>query len=272
MRRRSSRPDLPSAYPSLLMASRPTLAALALLAVSCSTKDAPSPAATARTASPPASESAPPPASSSAPSPHASASVDAVTQASTPYNPGPSVIASGGTVDGAALRKRHAARLASDTSPVTVLTGETALDLGKRICEAVVPRRPPATPVLLKPNLCGFDSIKDPDKFHGDDGVHGRGTDVEFSRGVVQCLKARGHTKITIAEGCGISHKHWLNVAHLTGYDVMAREEGVALVALDDDGVFDVEGDQPGKPLPISGIRQTHVPTLLVPKILAEHL
>ena len=96
--------------------------------------------------------------------------------------------------------------------------------------------------------------------------MHGRTTDVEFTRGVVQCLKARGHTKITIAEGCGISHKHWENVARLTGYDAMAREEGVALVALDDDGVFDVEGDQPGKPLPISGIGQTHVPTLLLPE------
>jgi uncharacterized protein (DUF362 family) len=176
-----------------------------------------------------------------------------------------------GSVDGAALRKRHVERLTTDTSAVTVLRGDTALDLGKRICEAVTPRRPKETPVLLKPNLCGFDSIKDPEKFHGDDGVHGRSTDVDFTRGVVQCLKARGHTRITIAEGCGISHKHWLEVAHLTGYDVMAREEGVTLVAMDDDGVFDV-GDGPGKPLAVSGIGASHVPTLLLPKVLAEHL
>ncbi len=52
----------------------------------------------------------------------------------------------------------------------------------------------------------------------------------------------------------------------------MAREEGVHLVAMDDDGVFDVEGDQPGKPLAISGIAGSHVPTLLLPKVLAEHL
>ena len=208
-------------------------------------------------------------ASVAAPTP--SASADAVTQASAPYQAGPSVLASG-SVDGAALRKRHIERLKSDTSPVTLLKGATPLELGKRICEAVVPRRPPATPVLLKPNLCGFDSIKDPEKFHGDDGVHGRSTDVGFTRGVVQCLKARGHKTITIAEGCGISHKHWEAVAHLTGYDAMAKEEGVRLVAMDDDGVFDVEGDQPGKPLAISGIAGTHVPTLLLPKILAEHL
>ena len=208
---------------------------------------------------------------SAAPSPSASASADAVTQASTPYQAGPSVLASG-SVDGAALRKRHIERLKSDTSAVTVLQGGTPLELGKRLCEAVVPRRPPETPVLLKPNLCGFDSIKDPEKFHGDDGVHGRSTDVGFTRGVVQCLKARGHKAITIAEGCGISHKHWEAVARLTGYDTMAREEGVHLVAMDDDGVFDVEGDQPGKPLAISGIAGTHVPTLLLPKVLAEHL
>ncbi len=210
-------------------------------------------------------------ASATSPTPSASASADTVTQASAPYQAGPSVLASG-SVDGAALRKRHIERLKSDTSAVTVLEGQTPLELGKRICEAVVPKRPPATPVLLKPNLCGFDSIKDPAKFHGDDGVHGRGTDVGFTRGVVQCLKARGHKTITIAEGCGISHKHWLTVAHLTGYDTMAKEEGVRLVAMDDDGVFDVEGDQPGKPLAITGIGATHVPTLLLPKILAETL
>ena len=119
------------------------------------------------------------------------------------------MLASGGSVDSAALRKRRIASAAEDTSPVTVLRGEGPLELGKRICEAVVPKRPPATPVLLKPNLCGFDSIKDPEKFRGDDGVHGRGTDVDFTRGVVQCLKARGHTRITVAEGCGISHKHF---------------------------------------------------------------
>ncbi len=211
------------------------------------------------------------PLASASPTPSASGSADAVTQASAPYQSGPSVIASG-SVDGAALRKRHIERLKNDSSAVTILKGTTPLELGKRICEAVVPRRPAATPVLLKPNLCGFDSIKDPEKFHGDDGVHGRGTDVGFTRGVVQCLKARGHTTITIAEGCGISHKHWQLVAHLTGYDTMAKEEGVGLVAMDDDGVFDIEGDQPGKPLAITGIGSTHVPTLLLPKILAEAL
>lgn len=220
---------------------------------------------------PPIAPTAPGSASAAVVASGPSASADTVTQASAPYQTGPSVLASG-SVDGAALRKRHIERLKSDTSPVTVLKGATPLELGKRICEAVVPKRPPATPVLLKPNLCGFDSIKDPEKFHGDDGVHGRSTDVGFTRGVVQCLKARGHKTITIAEGCGISHKHWEAVARLTGYDTMAKEEGVRLVAMDDDGVFDVEGDQPGKPLAISGIAATHVPTLLLPKVLAEHL
>ena len=245
--------------------------AAALLAAGCSTKDAPPvpvPVSATTAPMPPASTSAT--TASASASASASAAVDAVSHASAHYEPGPSVMTTG-SVDGAALRKRHVARLAADTSAVTVLRGDSARELGKRICEAVTPRRPPETPVLLKPNLCGFDSIKDPDKFHGDDGVHGRSTDVGFTRGVVQCLKARGHTKITIAEGCGISHKHWLEVAHLTGYDVMAREEGVTLVAMDDDGVFDAEGG-PGKPLAITGIGATHVPTLLLPKVLAEHL
>ena len=54
-----------------------------------------------------------------------------------------------------------------------------------RICEAVVPKRPAATPVLVKPNLCGFDAMKDPATHGGDDGVRGRTTSVDFTRGVV---------------------------------------------------------------------------------------
>jgi len=75
-----------------------------------------------------------------------------------------------------------------------------------------------------------------------------------------------------VAEGCGHSHKFWLEVTKLTGYDAMTREEKVRLVALDDDGIFDVEGDKPGKPLAVRGIDKSFIPTLLVPKILAEHL
>jgi hypothetical protein len=46
----------------------------------------------------------------------------------------------------------------------------------------------------------------------------------------------------------------------------------VDLVALDDDGVFDVQGEMPGKPLAVHGMEKTHVPTLLMPKLLARHL
>ena len=206
-----------------------------------------------------------------APAPAAS-SADTVSAASEPaYDAGPSVIGSD-KVDGAALRKRHVARLKQDRSPVTVLSGKTSRELGEAICERVMPRRPKATPILLKPNLCGFDGIVDPDKRKGDDGVVGRTTDVDFTRGVVACLKKRGHDRITIAEGCGISHEHWKRVVALTGYESMAKEEGVRLVAMDDDGVYDVEGDRPGLPLPITGIASSRVPTLLMPKVLAEHL
>lgn len=175
-------------------------------------------------------------------------------------------------VDGAKLREQHIARLKSDRSAVTLLQGEDALSLGQRLCEAVVPARPPETPVLVKPNLCGFDGFKNTAKSGGDDGVQGRVTDVEFTRGVVRCLKARGHQRITIADGCGNSHEHWLKAVELSGYTAMAAAEQVPLVALDDDGVFDKEGNRPGKPLAIKGIAATHVPTLLMPKLLAETL
>jgi uncharacterized protein (DUF362 family) len=136
----------------------------------------------------------------------------------------------------------------------------------------VVPERAKEAPVLVKPNLCGFDGFKNPAKAGGDDGVKGRVTEVEFTRGVVRCLKARGHQRITVADGCGNSHEHWLKAVEISGYTAMAAEEKVPLVALDDDGVFDKQGAMPGKPLAIKGIEQTKVPTLLMPKLLAEVL
>ena len=55
-------------------------------------------------------------------------------------------------------------------------------------------------------------------------------------------------------------------------YQAMAVEEGVRLVAMNDDGVFDMDGEQPGKPLAVTGMEKTSMPTLLMPKIVAEHL
>jgi uncharacterized protein (DUF362 family) len=179
----------------------------------------------------------------------------------------------GTSVDGNALRTRNHARLTSDRSPVVVLQSReanSALDLGRRLCDAVVPKRPPGTPILLKPNIGGFDWFKDPAKTGGDDGVTGRTTNPEFVRGVVRCLKARGNDHITIVEGWGAKHEDWEHLVRVTGYAAMAAEEHVPLVAMDDDGVFDVQGDQPGKPLGITGMDKTNVPSLLIPKILAE--
>lgn len=214
-----------------------------------------------------------PAASSAAPSASARASADAVSgaseYASASAEPAPPPPPGDRTVDGAALRKKNAARLKDDKSPVTVVAGDDPLELGKGLCEAVVPKRPPETPVLVKPNMCGFDAVK---KTGDDNGVSGRTTHPDFVRGIVRCLKERGHTKITIAEGCAVSHKQFLEIAELAGYKKMAEEESVPLVAMDDDGVFDVEGDQPGKPLAVSGIESTSVPTLLLPKALADHL
>jgi uncharacterized protein (DUF362 family) len=201
----------------------------------------------------------------------ASGSADAVSGASptASASAGPTIPTEGRIVDGAALRKKNVARLREDKSPVTVVSGDDPRALGKTICEAVVPKRPPATPVLIKPNLCGFDAMKRGDP---DNGVTGRTTHPEFVRGIVQCLKARGHTKITVAEGCSVPHKQFLALADLSGYAAMTKEEGVSLVALDDDGVFDVEGDQPGRPLAVSGLEKSLVPTLLLPKAIADHL
>ena len=64
---------------------------------------------------------------------------------------------------------------------------------------------------------------------------------------------------ITIAEGWGAKHADWERLVRVSGYAAMAREEGVPLVAMDDDGTFDVEGDTPGKPLLLRGMERTDV-------------
>jgi uncharacterized protein (DUF362 family) len=201
--------------------------------------------------------------------------VDVLAHASTVAEGGDAVSVRS-SIDGALLRAKNHDRIKDDRSAVTVLQAApgpgAALELGGRICEAVVPRRSPETPVLLKPNLGGFDWFKDPSKNAGDDGLRGRITDPEFVRGVIRCLRARGHQQITIAEGWGATHKDWERLIRASGYEAMAREEKVSLVAMDDDGVFDLEGDRPGQPWGIRGMEATHVPTLLIPRILAEHL
>lgn len=197
--------------------------------------------------------------------------VDTVSAASSAWEAGAPISRVAGEVDGAALRARNRARLAADASPVNVLTGDDLVALGMAACEAVVPRRSKDTPVLVKPNLGGFEWFKDPSTHDGDDGVRGRTTDPEIVRGVVRCLKARGHSRITIAEGWGAKHADWQRLVRVSGYEAMARDEGVPLVAMDDDGVFDEADGTPGKPVRVRGMEATHAPTLLMPKILAEH-
>ncbi|MEM9488448.1 MAG: DUF362 domain-containing protein [Myxococcota bacterium] len=196
---------------------------------------------------------------------------DVVTHASPPWQPGPSVLATG-SVDGNSLRKRTVERLSRDRSPVTVLRGGSPRQLGRRLCERVVPRVPPKRPVLLKPNIGGFAWFRNPNKHDGDNGLRGRTTDPEFVRGVIRCLKARGHRAITVAAGWSGERKYWDRLMDASGYGAMTAAEGVTMVGMHDDGVFDREGDKPGQPLAVTGMDKTSVPTLLMPKLLAEHL
>ncbi len=204
------------------------------------------------------------------PSATAAPSVDVVSHASETGNYEPVLVE--GSIDGAALRKRNLDRFKSDLSPVIALTGDDPTKLGHDLCEQVVPKRSAATPVLLKPNIGGFDSLKDPKKSAGDNGVEGRITNPEFVRGVIRCLRERGHTNIIVADGWGGPHDYWKKLVDVSGYADLAREENVPLVCMCDDGVFNVEGTQPGKPVRVNGMGKTAVPTLLLPKVLAEHL
>jgi uncharacterized protein (DUF362 family) len=244
------------------------LCTCALVGTGCPRKDTPE-APDATPASLPTASTAS--ASAAASASASSSTADVVSGASTTWDAGPAVVTSG-AVDGEALRARNRARIKADRSAVTLLQGGSPRELGERLCKAVVPQRPKDTPILIKPNLGGFEWFKDPAKSGGDDGLRGRITDPEFVRGIITCLKARGHDKITVAEGWGAKHKDWEHLVAASGYEAMTREEHVSLVAMDDDGVFDVEGDQPGKPLAVRGMERTHAPTLLMAKVLAEHL
>jgi len=179
------------------------LAGLLVSATACSARTAEPPAPS----SPPTSSAplAPAPASGSPASPQQAATpgsppdtphapVDAVSEASRPYEPGPEVLAEG-SVDGTALRASVARRLKGDRSPVTVLRGGTALELGERLCQVVVPKVPAEKPVLIKPNIGGFAWFKNPARHGGDNGVAGRITDPAFVRGIIRCLRARGPSR-----------------------------------------------------------------------------
>ena len=233
---------------------------MALLVAACSDRNKPKPA--------PPADAAPVVTASTSATP-----VDVLSNASAsePSDAAAPVVAAD-EVDGAALRARHRAALKADTSPVTVLEGGTPRELGQKLCEQVVPKKPPETPVLIKPNLGGFEWFKDPAKNHGDDGVRGRTTDPEFVRGIVQCLKKRGHREITIAEGWDGTNANWIKLTKVSGYGKMADEEHVKLVGMDDDGVFDKQGDKPGEPMRIAGMEKSSVPKLLMPRVLARHL
>jgi len=169
------------------------------------------------------------------------------------------------------LRAKNHRRLDQDSSPVWILKGGSPESLGERLCEAVVPKVPKETPILLKPNIGGFDWFKE-GKNGSDDGVRGRITDPSFVRGVIHCLKARGHTRVTIAEGWGATHKDWEKLVAVSGYAEMAKSENTPLVAMDDDGVFDTMPGAPGKAIALSGMEKTSVPSLMMPKLLKEHL
>src|SRR5512140_3423248 len=91
----------------------------------------------------------------SAPVVDAGADADIVTHASWLADAGGGV-RTAESVDGDALRAKHRPRLAQKL-PVTVLRGMSARELGERICKEVVPERPHDAPVLIKPNLGGFD-------------------------------------------------------------------------------------------------------------------
>ncbi len=192
--------------------------------------------------------------------------VDARSSASPAADPTAAAQAKHGTYKTAGMvRANHARMKEQRDAPVHVIETDDPLEAGRRICEAVVPRRAPATPVLLKPNLSGIDRLRS----GMDNGVELRTTGIEFLRGVIRCLRARGHKRITITEAWSRpkSFKRW---QRLTGLDRLLKDERVRFV-----GMWDDRGRRGDK----SGMLHARLPgakhvrkELLIPRLLAYHL
>jgi uncharacterized protein (DUF362 family) len=165
----------------------------------------------------------------------------------------------------AIVRRNHERMETLRDAPVHVLAERDPLAAGRRICEAVVPQRPPETPVLLKPNLSGMDGMR-----QGiDNGVELRTTGIEFLRGVIRCLRARGHREITITEAWSRpeQRERWMLE---TGLDRLIEEEDVRFVGLwEDRGPDGTLSPMIAAPFP----RARHLRSeLLVPRLLARHM
>lgn len=163
------------------------------------------------------------------------------------------------------VRANHERMDALRDAPVHVLRSSDHVEAGRRLCEAVVPLRPAATPVLLKPNLNGFDRLNVDE---ADEGWRLRTVDVEFLRGIVQCLHARGHEEISVIDAWKprrIRHGFFAR----TGLMRLAQEEGLSIVHLWDDELE--EGVSPVVRAHHEGARALPA-DLLVPRVLAHHL
>lgn len=196
-------------------------------------------------------------------SPDAGAAPDTVASAS--QRAGPRAEAAG-VLDTAPLVAEHHARMQRDrAAPVVVLTDRDPLAAGRALCEAVVPRRPAETPVVLKPNLAGFQGRSAEVRT----ATSTRRTGTEFLRGVVRCLKARGHTEVVIAEDIGASDADQGRWWRRIGMPELARTEGVELVGLGTEGTAPPRIEPLAAPFAGARLLKTN---LMVARLLAEAL
>lgn len=166
---------------------------------------------------------------------------------------------------GTAARNRRR-MAAARHAPVHVLKAGAPVETGRLLCEKVVPWRPPETPVLLKPNLSGINRMK-----HGmDNGIELRTTGIGFLRGVIHCLRARGHTDITITEAWSRPNieARWMELSGLKR--LLEEEEGVRWVPMWGDTGAD-GSEEPMLRAPFPGARSLKT-GLLIPRVLARHL
>jgi|GEM_PF-4254350 len=114
-------------------------------------------------------------------------------------------------------------------SPVYMVKNESEEELGYNIIKELDPDIDPKKPILIKPNLGGFVSIRKGE----DNGVTNRTTSPVFVKGIIRYLKEKGAQDIAIGESWGVTKPEMVQeLFRISGFQKMADEAGVKMIDL----------------------------------------
>ncbi len=139
-----------------------------------------------------------------------------------------------------------------------------------RLLESLLPTIDPDKPILLKPNIGGFNWFKN----GVDNGVLGRVTDIRFVEGVINYLEKLNAKQIIIAEGWGVEKPHLVQrLFETAGYQALCdRHPNTRMLDLNYYGGAG-PNDHDTIPVRIDAYADSMYDTgLSAPKIYLEHL